>query len=144
MKEDHNLTIRSLIIFRCSQEFLAQELVSSNLILTYFEATKSTSPDAYRLHIPAAAIFLQRIGPGSRKAGILNQLYFAVRAQVVTWESGVFSHLLTDKPFVSVVMQKDMLLIHPEWFNSQYNNHLQKLMSELVMDIMMLLINITM
>jgi hypothetical protein len=68
---------------RWSQESLAQELVSSNLMLAYFETMHSTSLDAYGLHIHAAAKFLQHIGPKCCETGLLNQLFFAVRAQLV-------------------------------------------------------------
>ena len=62
----------------------AFELVSSNIMLAFFEAIQHTSYDAYRVHISAAASFLEMIGAEDCKSGVLNQLFFSVRAQTVS------------------------------------------------------------
>lgn len=81
--EKHRTLVGQALNGRWSQESLALEMVSSNLILGYFEAAQGTGTDAYALHVHAAAIFLHRIGPKSCKAGLLNQLFYAVRSQLV-------------------------------------------------------------
>ena len=74
---------------RWSQDSLALQTISSNVILAYFEATQGTTTDAYELHIHAAANFLHRMGPKNCKSGVLNQLFFTVRSQLVRVELNI-------------------------------------------------------
>lgn len=81
---------------RWTRESLAVEMVSSNLMLAFFEATQGTTPDAYLAHIHAAAAFLGGMGPEYCKDGILNQLFFAVRSQLVSIKSTVSAPILNN------------------------------------------------
>jgi hypothetical protein len=79
---------------RWTRESLAVEMVSSNLMLAFFEATQGTTHDAYRAHIHAAATFLESMGPKCCKDGVLNQLFFAVRSQLVSIKSKASASVL--------------------------------------------------
>lgn len=79
----HRTLVGQALNGRWSQKSLALEMVSSNLILGYFEAAQSSGTDAYALHVHSAASFLHRIGPESCRSGLLNQLFYAVRSQLV-------------------------------------------------------------
>lgn len=69
---------------RCSDPAVLFKIVSSNLILAYFEAIQCTSLEAYGLHINAAARVLEMAEPARCGTGPLNQLFFAVRSQMVS------------------------------------------------------------
>ena len=80
----HRIFVGEVFCGRYAQISQAFELVSSNIMLAFFEAIQHTSYDAYRDHITAAANFLEMIGAEDCKAGVLNQLFFSVRAQTVS------------------------------------------------------------
>ena len=80
----HRAFVGEVVRGRHAQISRAFELVSSNIMLAFFEAIQHTSYNAYRVHISAAAGFLEIVGAENCKAGVLNQLFFSVRAQTVS------------------------------------------------------------
>ncbi len=68
-----------------SQISRAFELVASNIMLAFFEAIQHIAYEAYSAHMSAAAGVLENIGAEKYKAGVLNQLFFSVRAQTVSF-----------------------------------------------------------
>ncbi|KAH6644373.1 hypothetical protein C7974DRAFT_299602 [Boeremia exigua] len=57
--------------------------VSTSVLLSFFEAMQATTTDAYRVHIYGAAKLLEITGPGECAYGVLCQLFYHVRTQIV-------------------------------------------------------------
>ncbi|KAJ4992888.1 hypothetical protein SVAN01_01592 [Stagonosporopsis vannaccii] len=57
--------------------------VSTSVLLSFFEAMQATTADAYRAHIYGAARLLEVTGPGECGHGVLCQLFYHVRTQML-------------------------------------------------------------
>ncbi|KAF2003976.1 hypothetical protein P154DRAFT_427688 [Amniculicola lignicola CBS 123094] len=66
-------------------------MISTSVLFSLFEAMRSTTSQAYRAHIYGAAKMLEVTGPGECHEGVLCQLFFHIRTQMV------FVHLTTKK-----------------------------------------------
>lgn len=58
-------------------------MVSTSVLLSFFEAMHATTADAYRSHINGAAKMIEVTGPGNCMHGILCQLFYHIRTQMV-------------------------------------------------------------
>lgn len=58
-------------------------MVSTSVCLSLFEAMQATTADAYRAHIYGAARLLEITGPGECGHGVLCQLFYHVRTQML-------------------------------------------------------------
>ena len=90
----HRAFVGQVFRGRRAQISRAFELISSNIMLAFFEAIQHTSYDAYRVHISAAASFLEMLGAEHCKVGVLKQLFFSVRAQTVSSAFDCQVHML--------------------------------------------------
>lgn len=58
-------------------------MVSTSVLLSFFEAMQATTADAYRAHVYGAARLLEITGPGECGHGVLCQLFYHVRTQML-------------------------------------------------------------
>jgi hypothetical protein len=58
-------------------------MVSTSVLLSFFEAMQATTADAYRAHVYGAARLLEMAGPGECGHGVLCQLFYHVRTQML-------------------------------------------------------------
>ncbi|KAF2625795.1 hypothetical protein BU25DRAFT_306639, partial [Macroventuria anomochaeta] len=82
-------------------------MVSTSVLLSFFEAMQATTADAYRAHIYGAAKLLEITGPGQCAHGVLCQLFYHVRTQIL------FVQLASDQhsvPFPAKKILYDTLL----------------------------------
>ena len=75
-------------------------MVSTSVLLSFFEAMQATTADAYRAHIYGAAQLLEVTGPGQCEYGVLCQLFYHIRTQVL------FVQLATDQHSVPISAKK--------------------------------------
>lgn len=87
----HSTFVGGALMTKCLDPAVASKLVASNLILAYFEAIQCTTLEGYGMHISAAATFLEMAGPALCVDGPLNQLFFAVRSQMASISSRMWS-----------------------------------------------------
>ncbi|KAF2727506.1 hypothetical protein EJ04DRAFT_451212 [Polyplosphaeria fusca] len=66
-------------------------MISTSVILSIYEAMRTTTADAYREHLYGAARMLEETGPGQCLHGVLCQLFFHIRTQMA------FVYLTTQK-----------------------------------------------
>ena len=66
-----------------SKKNITIHMVSTSVLLSFFEAMQATTADAYCAHIYGAAKLLELTGPGECGRGVLCQLYYHVRTQVL-------------------------------------------------------------
>jgi hypothetical protein len=74
-----------------SKKNITIHMVSTSVLLSFFEAMQATTADAYCAHIYGAAKLLELTGPGECGRGVLCQLYYHVRTQMLFIELA-FSH----------------------------------------------------
>lgn len=75
---------------RGSSSDITVHLVSTSVMLSFFEAMQATTADAYRAHIYGAARLFEITGSGECGFGVLCQLFYHVRTQML------FIQLATD------------------------------------------------
>ncbi|KAF9701803.1 hypothetical protein EKO04_001027 [Ascochyta lentis] len=78
LRANHSLLQRS-----CSKKDFTIHMVSTSVLLSFFEAMHTTTADGYRSHIYGAAKILELTGPGQCAHGVLCQLYYHVRTQML-------------------------------------------------------------
>lgn len=73
-----------------SKDNITIHMVSTSVLLSFFEAMQATTADGYCVHIYGAARLLDITGPGECGQGVLCQLFYHVRTQML------FVQLATD------------------------------------------------
>lgn len=68
---------------RGSSSDITIHLVSTSVMLSFFEAMQATTADSYRAHIYGAARLFDITGPGECGFGVLCQLFYHVRTQML-------------------------------------------------------------
>ena len=70
-------------LIKAKPEEVTTHTISTSIMLSMFEAMLSTSGDAYREHVYGAAKMFELAGPEFCRNGVLCQLFFHVRTQMV-------------------------------------------------------------
>jgi hypothetical protein len=92
---------------RGSSNDIAVHLVSTSVMLSFFEAMQATTADAYRAHIYGAARLFEVTGPGECGFGVLCQLFYHVRTQMLFVKIATCSYLV---PLSAKKILRDTLL----------------------------------
>lgn len=79
---------------RGSSNDIAVHLVSTSVMLSFFEAMQATTADAYRAHIYGAVRLFEVTGPGECGFGVLCQLFYHVRTQMLFVKIATGSYLV--------------------------------------------------
>lgn len=74
----HNILQRSR-----SKHDITVQAISTSVLLSFFEAMQATTADAYCTHIYGAAKLLEVTGPGECGQGVLCQLFYHIRTQML-------------------------------------------------------------
>ncbi|KAF3048639.1 hypothetical protein E8E11_007190 [Didymella keratinophila] len=82
-------------------------MVSTCVLLSFFEAMRSTTADAYCAHIYGAVKLLEITGPGECAHGVLCQLFYHVRTQMLFVQVGSNSY---DVPLAAKRILHDTLM----------------------------------
>lgn len=86
-------------------------MVSTSVLLSFFEAMQATTADGYCIHIYGAAKLFEVTGPGQCARGVLCQLFYHVRTQML------FVQLATDHRNIPIsarrILQDTLQYQHP-------------------------------
>lgn len=85
-----------------SKQETTVHMISTSVLFSFFEAMQATTADAYRSHIFGAAKMFEVTGPGQCSRGVLCQLFYHVRTQML------FVQLASGKPSIPVSSKKIM------------------------------------
>ncbi|OSS54443.1 hypothetical protein B5807_00157 [Epicoccum nigrum] len=99
-----------------SKKDITIHMVSTSVLLSFFEAMQATTADAYRAHICGAGKLLELTGPGECGRGVLCQLYYHVKTQMLFIELASNHHnapRISDKTILfHILMYKRLPLFH--------------------------------
>jgi hypothetical protein len=92
---------------RGSSSDITVHLVSTSVMLSFFEAMQATTAGAYRAHIYGAARLFEITGPGECGFGVLCQLFYHVRTQMlfIQLATGSFDVPLSSKKILYDTLQ---------------------------------------
>ncbi|KAF1357640.1 hypothetical protein EJ07DRAFT_167539 [Lizonia empirigonia] len=93
---------QDLIQHSRSKQEVTVHMISTSVLFGFFEAMQATTADAYRSHIFGAAKMFEVTGPGQCSHGVLCQLFYHVRTQML------FVQLASGKPSIPVSSKKIM------------------------------------